>query len=102
MNGSVAQQKSLTTLPEGLDLLWETVGRIKVGMLTSAGPDGLLTGRPMTTVDVDRSGWLGFLVASDGALAQRCPARSARQPELFGCWRGRVRFDHRPRADRTG
>ena len=70
MNGSVAQQKSPTTLPEALDLLWETVGRIKIGMLTSAGPDGLLAGRPMTTVEVDRSGWLGFLVASDGALAQ--------------------------------
>ena len=70
MNGSVAEQKSLTTLPDGLDLLWKTVGRIKVGMLTSAGPDGLLAGRPMTTVEVDRSGWLGFLVAGDGGLAQ--------------------------------
>jgi general stress protein 26 len=70
MNASVAQQKSLTRAPDGLDLLWETVGRIKVGMLTSAGADGLLVGRPMTTVEIDRSGWLGFPVASDGALAQ--------------------------------
>jgi general stress protein 26 len=70
MNASVAQQESLTTVPDSLGVLWETVGRIKVGMLTSAGPDGLLAGRPMTTVEVDRSGWLGFLVASDGALAQ--------------------------------
>jgi hypothetical protein len=69
-NASVARQKSLTAAPDGLDLLWETVGRIKIGMLTSAAVDGLLVCRPMPPVEVDPSGWLGFLVAGDGALAQ--------------------------------
>lgn len=56
--------------PEELASLWESIGRIRVGMLTTIGTDGALASRPMMTQEIDPTGILWFFAAEDGALAQ--------------------------------
>ncbi|MBC7513184.1 MAG: pyridoxamine 5'-phosphate oxidase family protein [Herminiimonas sp.] len=51
--------------------LWQKIEHVRVGMLTTVGPDGALLSRPMSNQQVDADGALWFFVSDEAAVSKQ-------------------------------
>ena len=56
---------------EAHPLLWQKIEHVRVGMLTTVGPNGALLSRPMSNQQVDEDGVLWFFVSDEAAVSNQ-------------------------------
>lgn len=56
--------------PEEQAKVYDKLRKLRIGMLTTQGPDGTLGSRPMTLLDVDGDGSMWFMTAAFSALEE--------------------------------
>jgi general stress protein 26 len=61
-----------STAPQNGDrqALWDRVGKVRIGMLTTVNAGGTLNARPMTVRQVEPDGTLWFFMAADSRVAE--------------------------------